>query len=249
MLPLAIGLMAVGGAGMAYGMMKGRQKYNSPNYNDIDLAKDNPALYAELMKYQQMVQAQEALYNQRGTGPTMSEERARSQQLADMRSSLAARGSLGGSTEFLAQQDLNARFQDEVAQRTFQQQQAMMQQLAAMKGNQYNMYAQAQGDIMNKLTNEAMMDYQSRQAQDQARNQFFSGLMSGGMGLYGAKIGADASTKNAAILAAQNARYQGVPTYQPNPAPHLLPLYPTYQQPQQSPMQYQYGQYSPYYRG
>lgn len=221
MIPLVIA--GIGAAGMAYGMMKDRQKYNSPNYSDIDLAKDNPELYAQLMKYEQLGKELEAQYAQRMTGPSASEQRAKQAMLDNMRGSLAARGSLGGSTELLAARDVEQQFMDQVAQNMRAEQAALMQQRLAQGAQQYNMFAQGQGDIMNKLSQEAMIDYQSRVAEDEARNKFFAGLMSGGMGMYGAQIGADAASKNAAVLAAQNAQYQGVPTYQA--VPQQAPVY------------------------
>jgi hypothetical protein len=228
MLPLAVGLMAVGAAGTAYGMMKPRQKYTSPNYNDIDLSRDNPALYAELQKYEEMGKQLEALYNQRKTGPNASEMRMRDQAMADQRASLAARGSLGGSTELLAGQDLNQRFQDEVMQRAFQEQQALMAQRLAQGQAQAGMFANAQQNIYGNMANANMLDYQSRMAQDQARNQMFSGLMGAGIGAYGANQQAGAMAANTAALQAQNQAYQGIPQ---QPQYQMAPAYaaPAYQ--------------------
>lgn len=219
MLPLAIGLMAVGGAGAAYGLMKKPQQYNSPNYDDIDLARDNPALYAELQKYEKLGNVLEAQYNQRKTGPNNAELRMRDQALNDQRNNLQSRGALGGSTSLLAERDLNARFQEEVMARAFQEQQAMMAQRLAQRQAQAQMFGNAQQGIMANMNQAAMMDYQGRQAQDQARNQFFTGLMGAGAGMYGASQQAGAMNANTAALQQQQAAYQGVPGGAPMSSP------------------------------
>lgn len=224
MLPLAVGLMAVGAAGTAYGMSKGRQKYTSPNYADIDLSKDNPALYAELQKYEQLGNRLEALYNQRKTGPNAQEMRMRDQAMNDQRASLAARGGLGGSTELLANRDLNMNFQQQVQQQAFQEQQAMMQQMLAQRAQQAQMFGNAQQGIYQNQAQANMMDYQSRMAQDQARNQMFSGLLGAGAGMYGANQQASAMAANTAALQQQNQMYQGVPQ-QPQQSPYPQPAY------------------------
>lgn len=241
MLPLAIGLMGVGAAGTAYGLMQPRQKYNSPNYDDIDLSRDNPSLYAELQKYEQLGNQLEAQYNQRKTGPNNAELRMRDQALNDQRNNLQSRGALGGSTSLLAERDLNSRFQDEVMARAFQEQQALMQQRMAQRAQQAQMFGNAQQNIYQNLSHNADIDYQSRVAQDRARNQFFSGLMGAGTGLYGANQQAGAMAANTAALQQQQAAYQGVPQgYSPQASSPYVP--------QQVPS-YQFGQYSPYSGG
>jgi hypothetical protein len=233
MLPLAVGLIAAGGAGTAYGLMKKPAQYNSPNYDDIDLARDNPLLYAELQKYEQIGNELEAQYNQRRTGPSNSEMRMFDDAQAQQNNQLQARGSLGGSTALLASRDLHDNFQNQVMQRAFQEQQQMLAQLSAQRAQQAQLYGNAQNSVMQNLSQQAMADYQGKMAQDQARNQFFSGLMGGGMGLMGSGMQANAVGKNTAALQQQQGAYQGVPQgpnpYQPAPMPS-----------------YQFGQYSPY---
>lgn len=226
MLPLAIGLMGVGAAGTAYGMMKGPQKYNSPNYADIDLSKENPALYAELQKYEQLGNQLEALYNQRKTGPNAQEMRMRDQAMNDQRASLAARGGLGGSTEMLANRDLNMNFQQQVQRQAYAEQQQMMAQMMAQKAQQAQMFGNAQNQIFGQQQQVAMMDYQGRQAQDQARNQMFSGLLGAGAGMYGANQQAGAMAANTAAMQQQNQMYQGVPQQSPYPQPAYYNSYP-----------------------
>ena len=81
--------------------------------------------------------------------------------------------------------------------------------------NYAQMFGNAQQDIYNNMAQANMLDYQSRMAQDQARNQFFGSLVGAGTGLYGANVQANAMNANTAALQRQNQLYQGVPASQP----------------------------------
>lgn len=233
-------MIGAGIGGSLGGMLKPREKYKSPSFADIDLARDNPALFAELQKYEQLGSRLEALYNQRRTGPSAAEQRMKEGALQDQRQNMASRGLLGGSTSMLAEQDLNRRFQEDVMARSAAEQQALMGQLLAQRQNQIGLMSGAQNAIMGNLGQEAMTDYNSRVANDQARNQFFMGLAQGGMGLYGANQQANAMNANTAALAAQRQAYAGVPQAGAYAPPPVLMQQPAYQMPA-------FGSSSPYY--
>lgn len=244
---------AVAGAGVGGaigGQFDKKTKYKSPSFADIDLARDNPQLYAQLMKQEEILAQYEALYNQRSTGPSLSEQRMRDQSLDAMRGQAASRGMLGGSTSFLNEMDFGERYNDQIAQRIFQEQQALLGARAAQQGNLVGLYGNAQNNIMNNMNQQSMTDYNQKMAEDMARNQFYASLMQGGAQMYGADKQSTAMDRNSDELRAMRmAQYYPQPAPQPVVVQQAPVNYGYSGVPQQPQYNYQFGQSSPYYRG
>lgn len=154
---------------------------DAPTFSDINLQTANPALYAELMKESALADQATALYNQRMQGPTFAEKAQVSDQQSQLAHQLAARGALGSSVGANQQSDVGARLNSQLAKEAFQQQQALLQQAQQAHAQYTQMYAQAQNQVMQPQ----LLNYQNAMGQQQAGNQFYSGLLNGGMQLYG----------------------------------------------------------------
>lgn len=187
--PLTLSLIA--GAGMtAYGMMKPSPQFQSPNFSDINLQNDNPALYAEIQKYSNIGNQLQAQYNNTFKGPTASDIQARDQSSNDLNHNLEARGQVGGSTSILANNQLNQNFQNQVMQRAFAERSQLANQMDNNQRGVAQMYGQGQQQAYGAMYNQNMQNYMNAQRQDQARNQF-------GMGLLGAGVQGYANNQNA----------------------------------------------------
>jgi hypothetical protein len=173
-----IGTVIGGGLGALAGLFAGNDKeVTSPLFSDINLQTENPELYNQLQQYKASLDQYQKLYNARAGGILPSEKRAMDQQASSVAEQQAGLGILGSSQGNRQQAEANAILRDQIAQRAFQEQQGMAGQLASMQGNQYNMTNQALQQAMNAR----MGQFNNQQADLQSSNQFYGGMLTGGL--------------------------------------------------------------------
>ena len=159
--------------------------YRSPSFADIDLAKENPELYAELMKVSAAADQAQRLYDQRNRGMNEMEVQQLAAGRANMSNNLANRGLLGTSAGLAAETGAEGQIRAQIAARAFQEQQALAQ--AAQQAHQglFQDYMQAQNQVMNPMHQAAQANWENQNAINQGNNQFYGGLINGGMSLAG----------------------------------------------------------------
>ncbi len=182
-----IGTAIGAGAGFLAGQLFGDDPQpEAPLFSDINLQTENPELYAQLMQYDAAIKQAQDAYRARSGGILPQEQRYLDQSLNQQREQQAGLGILGSGTANNQQAQMQMQLRDAIAQRAFQEQQAMQQNIQGMMGNRFNMSRQALNDVMQQR----MGGYQGEMADQQAGNQFWSGLASGGLqgavGLYNA---------------------------------------------------------------
>lgn len=183
-----IGAAIGGGLGFLGGLFSGSDKepeYVSPSFADINLQNENPELYAELMRMQAMSDQAEQMYNQRRAGMTYGERQGLNEAMSNQAQQQANQGLLGSSAGAAMQADAEARLRDQIQQRAFQEQQALFNNLAQQRAAKANALMAAQNQIMGLKTHGADVNYNQAMAEDQAANQFYSGLFNGGLGMLG----------------------------------------------------------------
>lgn len=183
-----VGTAVGAGIGGLLGFFMGSDKepeYISPSFADINLKNENPELYAELMRLQAMSDQAEAMYNQRRAGMTYSERQGLEEAMGNQAQQQANQGLLGSSAGAAMQADAEARLRDQIQQRAFQEQQALFGNMAQQRAAKANALMAAQNQIMGLKTHGADINYNQAMAEEQAANQFYSGLFNGGLGMLG----------------------------------------------------------------
>lgn len=187
------GAIAGAGAGGALGgMADGSDEYTAPSFADIDLASANPELWKQLQQISAQADEAEKLYHARQQGMTYAEKTGLQSGLSNIAHTQAQRGQLGSAVGNAQQADAEARIRSSIAQRAFQEQQALQQNAMQQRQQYAQQFLGAQQAVLNPMQQAAQMNFQSNQANNQAQNQFYSGLFNAGAGLYGQNQNIDA---------------------------------------------------------
>lgn len=180
-----IGAGVGGGLGLLAGLFMGGDQevepYQAPSFSDINLKKENPDLYKELMVLKQQETMAEDAYNARRAGPTALEQQQIRDAQAGAASNASARGLLGTSVGQSSQQSAENRIRNEIMDRAYQE----AQQLQGVANQRQLQYMQglggAQNAVMQNKLHEAEINHGQAIQEDQAGNQFYSGLFNAGL--------------------------------------------------------------------
>lgn len=177
---------AIGGAlGFLGGsLFGGSSTPTAPLFSDINLAKDNPTLYAQLQSQQNVVNQLQQLYNQRSTGMTPNEQAELQQSQGQLAGSLASRGMAGTSAGQAAAYGNAIQNQNNVASRIQQQQQQLAQELS---GAQSGLTSATQSGL-NQTMEGMYAPYNQQLQQGSNQNQMYNGLFQGGLSLLGGAL-------------------------------------------------------------
>lgn len=220
--PLTMAMLGMGGIG-ALGSIFGRgdpgpfpdfsmspEAMKQLSYSGINLERENPELYREIMRNNQMISDAQQILNSRRQGPSPQEQRMMQERQAGAASQMASAGMAGTPLSQLAMQEMDIRGQQAAQERAFQESMGMQQNIQGLAGRGYDMRRGAMQDVMGAQAgnrqNALMMDqarmahqmaqYQNAQQEAQAKNQMWTGIMGAGFGgaanLYGAGKMADA---------------------------------------------------------
>jgi len=171
---------AIGGAaGGLLGIFAGSG--DGPSLADVDLQRDNPDLWRELQQLQAMSMQYERLYAQRRMGPTAQERSQVQEGRGRMEEQQATLGMAGSSTGSRIMGEYNNQAMAAIQQRAFQEQ----QQLLAAQMQSKQMYAQQLAQGQQNALQSKMGQFQNQQQNSADRNQFMSGLVNAGIGMYG----------------------------------------------------------------
>lgn len=176
MLPLIAGAAMVG-AGALGKWLTSKDVQTPGGINMADLQRVNPALFKEIMQNEAKINEARSILESRRRTATAQEMQA----MADARNSLQATQAhmgLAGTSAGAGQMgDMEARMQQQIAERAFQEEQYMQQQL-----DQARQAAQASNRAgAGFLWDKAAMDYQDALAKEQQNQQFWNSLMNSGM--------------------------------------------------------------------
>ncbi len=183
-----VGTVAGGALGGAVGGLFDESDvgpYKSPSFSDIDLAKENPELYAELMKVSAAADEAQALYDQRNRGMSNLEAQQYASAKSNSEARLANQGLLGTSAGSSAQAGVEQQVLAQIAARAVQEQQALAQNNQAAHSALFQDYMAAQNQVVNPMQNAAYANWQNANQIHQGNNQFYGGLINGGMALAG----------------------------------------------------------------
>lgn len=164
--------------GIAGGSQHGDPEITSKEFSDINLEKDYPELYQEILKNQQVLQQLQGLYDARKSGLSDAESSDLRRRQSDLMSQLGNAGIAGTP---IGQQMLDAQYNDAFnAMRDHAEAQklALASAIASGEGNIFNMKRAAIGDIAGQNQNDVNM----QMAQNQASNQLWNGLLTAGLG-------------------------------------------------------------------
>lgn len=171
----------------------------SYNFDDISLARDNPELYAQLMKNSLLIDQANQILNTRRQGMSPEEQRTLRETKNNMTARLAAQGLIGDPVAEQALADSEAKIRERASAQAYQDKLGAMQMLAGLQQQQYGNLAQGQNAIMGANENNRnaslqrdlamagrdMQQFQDQVSQNQGRNQFYSGLLNGGLSMAG----------------------------------------------------------------
>lgn len=218
-LPIIVG-GAMLGAGALGKWLTSKDVQAPGGINMADLQRVNPALFKEIMQNEARINEARSILESRRRTATAQEMQA----MADARNALQAQQAhmgLAGTSAGAGQMgDMEARMREQIAERAFQEEQYMQQQLEAAR-QQAQMSNRAGSEF---LWSKAMADYQDQMAKEQQNAQFWNSIMGSGlnMGMSGVsgmmqQPGIDAQAQ---MYRDQSAFYRGgQPTAQPAPAP------------------------------
>lgn len=171
----------------------------SVNFADINLKEQNPELYGQLLKNNQILADMQGELSSRREGPTASENRQMHEYMNQQASALNSNGMAGSPVGNAMMADAAARLQDAQRERAFKEYQSLLGGVQNQAGNMFNMYSGAQGNIAN-LQNQAIQNamhrdefnraqqmgqYGEAQKAAAAGNQFYGGLLNGGINMLG----------------------------------------------------------------
>jgi hypothetical protein len=175
-----IGAVA-GGLGLVGGlanMFRGSPQFNAPTLDS--LRRQNPELYNALMDIRRQSAVYEQMASQRqGVSPLQRQMMA--DQGSQINQQMANRGLVGSSAGTQMQADARSRMMNQALQQAFQERQALMG--ASQGANQA--FLGGFGQAVAPQMQQEMARYQQEMGNRQAQNQFFSGLVGGGLNLYG----------------------------------------------------------------
>lgn len=172
--PITIGALAIGGLGSLAQMFKDSPEYSLPSLEA--LSRSNPELYDQLMQIKYM--SEQASNQADRSGITAAEKIQMQDAQSNLRSQQGNRGLAGSSVASAQQADMANRMMAQQQERALREEMARRGQAAQLAGqftNQYMGIAQPQAQSM----------YNQDLAEQQARGQFFSGLLNSGLNMYG----------------------------------------------------------------
>lgn len=180
------GAIAGYGAGSGLGgLADGSDPYKAPSFSDVDLKTANPELWAQLQKELALADESERLYNQRQQGMNYQERTGLNEALSGAAHRQANMGQLGSAVGNAQMADAEARLRSNIAQRAFGEQQQLLAASQQARAGYAEHLLSGQQASLNPMTQQAQMNYQNQLAEEQAKNQFSSGLMGAGLSLYG----------------------------------------------------------------
>lgn len=183
--PITLGSLAVGGIGALKGLFKHDPVYNSPHFADVNLERENPELWQELQNLNAVVAQMQSAYDARKSGLNSMERGQLNEGRSNLDARLSNQGLLGTSAGMALESDLNNRAFTAANDRSDSQANALLAQLLSARHGYLGAFGSAQNALLNNKQDEAKTRYGAGQAEDQAQNQFFSGLFNAGLGLYG----------------------------------------------------------------
>lgn len=180
------GALAGYGAGSSLGgLTDGQDPYKAPSFSDIDLKSANPELWAQLQKELALADESEKLYHQRQEGMNYSERAGLNESLAGVTGRQAQMGQLGSAVGNAQMADAEARLRSNLAQRAFQEQQQLLEASQQARAQYAQHLLGGQQAVLSPMTQQSQMNYQNQMAEEQAKNQFNSGLLGAGLSFYG----------------------------------------------------------------
>lgn len=171
----------------------------SYNFSDVNLRTMNPELYQKLMQNDQVLHDLQGALAARREGPTANENRQQEEYLNRQASGMAGNGMAGTPMGNAQMADTAARLMDSQRDRAFQEYQQLQGQVAGQANANTGLWQNAQGQAIGQLNNNRQtslaMDqlnnerqiaqYGQAQQAAQAGNQFWGGLLNGGLGYLG----------------------------------------------------------------
>lgn len=171
----------------------------SYSFADINLARDNPAMYAELQKNSLLIKQAQDILNARSAGMTALEQRNMQQTMGNMSSRLASQGLIGDPIAEQTRADQENKIRQQAAENAYNQRSQMMGQLSSMNQGQIAGTQGALQSVMNvNLANrQASMDrdaamagrqmagYQAGMDKYGQQQSLYGGLLNGGLGYLG----------------------------------------------------------------
>jgi len=186
-----LGTVIGGGVGAAAGFLGGffqgddeEPVYQSRSFADINLRKENPELYQELMnmKAQEKV-AMDNYYARRGGQLSVDERAQVNQAMGNQAQALQARGLAGTSIGMASQEAAEARIRQELLDRSYKESLGYLDQAHGYQKDYIQGLSGAQNDIMRMEQGAYDKNYEADLAEMQASNQFYSGLANAGIGM------------------------------------------------------------------
>jgi hypothetical protein len=185
-----VGGVAGGLLGFFSGMASGSDPVPvAPTFADISLAKDNPDLFKRLQDQDAIIREARNMYEARRQGMTAQERFSYGDSMARTGESLNRAG-LSGSSDAFAIADEQRRRQDAViADRVFQEKNALYNQYLQQVDRGYNQNRQAIGDVLDQKNRQFSADNQKLADS----NAMWSGLANSGLSNLGRGINMYAS--------------------------------------------------------
>ena len=176
------GIAAAGAIGYA---LNQDDDISSPTFADINLERDNPAMWEQIQKNRMAIEGAKRALEARRQGMTDMERRRVAEsrdQLANQQSHL---GLLGSSVGANAQASMVSQLQADIAERAFQEEFQRRQYMDQLQGREADLYNTGLTQAMQGKQGQ----YQHRMAEQDAKNQFWGGIMGAGIGVGGSMIG------------------------------------------------------------
>jgi len=181
-----IGTLVGGGIGAGVGFLGGLlggddEELQSPMFSDINLARDNPELWARIQQNDFQIQAAQRALNSRRAGMTAQEQYGLNDAQSNLGAQQSWRGTLGSSTGVAQQADLEGRLRAQIAERAYKEQLGLMANVQGLHQQQFQDTRAGLQDVMGAMRGQN----QNAQAEQTAGNQFWSGGFNSGMNAIG----------------------------------------------------------------
>lgn len=193
-----------GGLGALFGLFQGDDpEIKVPTFTDIDLARDNPDLFKRLQENEKLLQEARRLYDRRRQGITSEEDRMYKESLADVNRGLVNSGLAGTSDGMMMAARARSEMDAKIAERIAAEELGLLNNLQGATRGMYDLTKDAYAATMAP----SLMEYQAAMGDQAAKNQFYSGLFSGGLSMLGQGLNKYDTMEHQAKLA--NSRPQG----------------------------------------
>lgn len=178
--PVGAGIGA--GLGLLGGFLGGSDSdITAPSFADINLAKENPDLFARLQQQESFVNEAKKLYDKRRQGMTPLEDQQMQNQLKDVGRQTALGGIAGGSEAYAISANAQRDAQNNIANRIYNEQNGLFQQYGQAQNGLYNNTRSALGDVMGQRMSQ--LGIQENNLSNS--NQMWGGLVNGGLSALG----------------------------------------------------------------